>query len=275
MRSNGQVGEGNLSYCSLSYSDVGGIARACRDYREDVPIPLTLGVPHRPDPYALVQELLLPICSDAAELHAAPRGAGYGPPVVRASTLLATAESENLGRVVVRLDIDPDRLRDDPTCGYEAVRFEVDAPAEHLADALALQLPSPLVVFPVFDAIDVAETAEAVALAHRTLGIGVGDTPRRIADVLAVVSHSDVGLVARAETGDEVLAILAATVASLRGDDIVGALAAPNVAALRALIPEAAEAVRDVLFGVEVPDAAGARARLVEVGLIADESAAT
>ncbi|CCQ14367.1 putative uncharacterized protein [Rhodococcus sp. AW25M09] len=240
-----------------------------------MPIPLTLGVPHRPDPNALVHELLLPRCSDAQALQTAPRGDEYGPPVVRASTLLAMPGSDDLGRIVVHLDVDPDELRSGRTGNYEAVRFDVDAPAEHLADALALRLPSPLVVFPVFDAIDVAETAEAVVFAHRTPGISAVDTPRRIADVLAVVSHADVGLVARADTGDQVLAILAATVASLRGDDIAGALAAPNVAALRALIPEAAEAVREVLLGIEIADAARARARLVEVGLIADRSAAT
>ncbi|MGV8872501.1 MAG: hypothetical protein ACOH2Q_08245 [Rhodococcus sp. (in: high G+C Gram-positive bacteria)] len=234
-----------------------------------MPIPLTLGVPHRPDPNALVHGLLLPRCADVEALHAAPRGAEYGPPVVRASTLLAMPGSDDLGRIVVDLDVDPDELRAGRTGGYEAVRFDVDAPADQLADALALRLPSPLVVFPVFDAIDVAETAEAVVFALRTPGIAVADTPRRIADVLAVVSHADVGLVARAETGDDVLAILAATVASLRGDDIAAALAAPNVAALRALIPEAAEAVREVLLGVEISDAVGARARLVELGLIA------
>lgn len=236
---------------------------------------MTLGVPHRPDPNALVHGLLQPVCADAPSLAAAPRGAEYGPPVVRASSLLGTAESDDLGRVVVHLDIDPDELRAGRTCGYEAVRFHVDASAAHLADALALRLPSPLVVFPVFDAIDVAETAEAVVFAHRTPGIGVADTPRRIADVLAVVSHADVGLVARADDGDEVLSILAATVASLRGDDIAAALAHPNVAALRALIPEAAEAVREVLLGIEIADAVTARARLVEVGLIAESGAAT
>lgn len=194
---------------------------------------------------------------------------------MRASTLLALPDVENFGRIVVHLDLDPDELRAGRTGGYEAVRFTVDASAEHLADALALRLPSPLVVFPMFDAIDVAETAEAVVLAHRTPGIGVADTPRRIADVLAVVSHADVGLVARADSGDEVLSILAATVASLRGDDIAAALAAPNVAALRALIPEAAEAVREVLLGIEIVDAARARARLVDVGLIASSTSTT
>ncbi|MGB6069269.1 MAG: hypothetical protein WBG53_01875, partial [Rhodococcus sp. (in: high G+C Gram-positive bacteria)] len=71
-----------------------------------MPIPLTLGVPHRPDPNALVHGLLQPICADAHSLAAAPRGAEYGPPVVRASALLALPESDDLGRIVVHLDID-------------------------------------------------------------------------------------------------------------------------------------------------------------------------
>lgn len=245
-----------------------------------MPIPLTLGLPHRPNPNALLDGLLHPVVLDPAAVVRGPRPPECAPsefaplecapPVVPASALLARNVAEDLGRVVVYLDVDPDELRAGPAGGYEAVRFHIDASAEHLAEALSLRLPSPLAVFPKFDAIDVAETTERVVLAHRSPGISVGDAPRRIADVLAVVSHSDVGFVARAETGDEVISILAATVASLRGDDIRAALAAPNVAALSALGPEAAEAVREVLIGVEIADALGARTRLVEVGLIAE-----
>ncbi|WP_255182362.1 hypothetical protein [Rhodococcus sp. 06-1460-1B] len=53
------------------------------------------------------------------------------------------------------------------------------------------------------------------------------------------------------------------------------ALAAPNVDALRKLIPEAAEAVREVLLGVEIADAVAAHARLVDVGLIASGTSTT
>lgn len=236
-------------------------------YRVGMAIPLTLGVPHRPQPNALVEGLLHPHCADAASVESAPRGLVFGPPTVPASQLLRLPEAANLGRIVVRLDIDPDRLRGGPG-RYEAVRFDVDATAEDLADAVALRVPAPLVVFPTFTGVEASEETDIVAHAQRTPGVHVADTARRIADVLAVVSHSDVGLVARAESGEHVLAILAATVASLRGDDIAAALTAPDVGRLARLIPEAAEAVRTVLLGIEIADADGARATLEQAGLI-------
>lgn len=77
-----------------------------------------------------------------------------------------------------------------------------------------------------------------------------------VADFLAVLAHAETGFVARAGTADDVLAVLAATVAALRGDDVRAAWTQPDVGALAALRPGAAAAVREVLLGVEVADLA-------------------
>lgn len=65
------------------------------------------------------------------------------------------------------------------------------------------------------------------------------------------------------------LALLAATVAALRGDDVRAALAAPDPGRLTALIPEAAAAVREILLAVEVDDPAGVARDLAALGLAA------
>ena len=65
---------------------------------------------------------------------------------------------------------------------------------------------------------------------------------------------------------NDVLALLSATVAALRGDDVRSAWTHPDVAALGRLRPPAAAAVREVLLGVEVADVAGAVAGLAVLG---------
>lgn len=233
-------------------------------------IPLTLGVPHRPDPHALTAGLLNVRAADVNEFERYRSGLVDGPPVVSASSLPTFPAGARLGRIIVALDIDPDELRGHSNLpGYEAVRFHVDAESDQLEQATTLRLPSPLAVFPALGDMEAVDAADLVVGAHRTLGFGADEPPRRIADFLAVVAHSDVGFVARASNGREVVALLAATVAALRGNDIQAALAAPDVAAMRALVPEAAEAVRTVLLGIEIDAhaAESARHHLLEVGL--------
>ncbi len=65
-------------------------------------------------------------------------------PVVPASVLIG---GEAAGRVVVRLDIDPEELRADTEASYEAVRFDVDVTTDQIDDAIALRLPAPLAVY--------------------------------------------------------------------------------------------------------------------------------
>lgn len=210
-------------------------------------------------------------CQSVDDVRARFRALSSGPPVVSASMVKDLPSDVDLGRVVVELDIDPDELRARDGGTYESVRFHLDADATTLADATALRVPSPLVVFPDLTDATALDTVTAIVDAHRTPGFAASSPPRRIADILAVVAHAEVGFTARAESGSQVLAILAAAVAALRGDDITAALAAPDVKALAALRPEAAEAVRSVLLAIEVDDAAAAHRDLVDAGLAPDE----
>lgn len=81
------------------------------------------------------------------------------------------------------------------------------------------------------------------------LDLGLPDA--RIADFLAGIAHADTGFVARTESGERALAVLAGTAAALCGMDIRAALAAPDVTFLRGLRPAAVRAVREVLLAVE------------------------
>ncbi|PXX63028.1 hypothetical protein DFR70_10682 [Nocardia tenerifensis] len=72
-----------------------------------------------------------------------------------------------------------------------------------------------------------------------------------IADFLAAVVHTDTGFVARTGSGERALAIIAATVAALCGEDIRAALTTPDTAFLTALKPPAVEAFRGVLLAIE------------------------
>ena len=214
-------------------------------------------------------------CRSIDDLDARFHALSSGPPVVSASLLKNLPSGVDLGRLVVELDIDPDELRAREGGTYECVRYHLDADIDTLADAVALRVPSPLVVFPHLTDDTALETVTAIVEAHRTPGFAASAPPRRIADVLAVVAHSEVGFTARARSGSEVLSVISATVAALRGDDITAALAAPDVKALAALRPEAADAVRSVLLAIEVDDAAAAHRDLVDAGLAPAETPRT
>ncbi|NKY56257.1 hypothetical protein [Nocardia flavorosea] len=73
----------------------------------------------------------------------------------------------------------------------------------------------------------------------------------RIADFLAEAAHRPDGFVARAEGGAQALAVLAGTVAALCGEDIRKALNSPDTAFLAGLSNGAADAVREILLGIE------------------------
>lgn len=237
-----------------------------------VSVPLTLGVPHRPDPQALVAGLLHQRCRSAVDLDERHIALSAGPPVVAASVLAALPSGIDLGRIVVDLDIDPEELRGG-SAAYEVVRFHVDADNETVEEATRLRLPSPLVIFPELTDASVMDLVTVIVDAHRTPGFAASASPRHIADILAVIAHADVGVCARAGNGQDVLAILSATVAALRGDDIQTALSDPDCDSLAVLRPEAAEAVRTVLLGIEIDDAASAHRELVTAQLVRPFSA--
>lgn len=85
-----------------------------------------------------------------------------------------------------------------------------------------------------------------------------------LADFLAGIAHADTGFVARTNSGERALAIIAGTAATLCGEDIHTALANPDIAFLTALQPPAIEAVRSVLLAIET-DAAEAVAATLEI----------
>ncbi|WP_282785266.1 MULTISPECIES: hypothetical protein [unclassified Nocardia] len=75
-----------------------------------------------------------------------------------------------------------------------------------------------------------------------------------VAEFLVRVAHSDSGFVARTDSGERAVGIVAATVAALMGEDIPSALANPDIAFLTNLKPPAVAALRDVLLAIETAD---------------------
>ncbi|RMI34180.1 hypothetical protein [Nocardia stercoris] len=89
-----------------------------------------------------------------------------------------------------------------------------------------------------------------------------------VAAFLARIAHADTGFVARTDSGDRALAVVAATAAALCGEDIRAALAMPDIEFLRGLSAPAEDAVRDVLTAIETgePDAVGSGLSVLEAG---------
>ncbi|MGW0040852.1 hypothetical protein [Rhodococcus sp. NPDC003348] len=218
--------------------------------------------------------LLSELCPGGAALRGRARGVLFGPPVLTASGLDGVEAGD--GPLWLRLDIAPDAL---PGSAPDLTRIEVDCPLEHLDDALALakgdpvRLPAPVAVRVEPGAAGrgwAAESAERIAAAGAHPVLPAGSAAEDVADFLAVLAHSDAGFVSYAADGGEVIAILAATVAALRGDDIPAAYLAADPAPLAALSTPAAEAVREVLLAIAVPDAAAVEAHLRAHGITAD-----
>ncbi|WP_067825908.1 hypothetical protein [Nocardia inohanensis] len=90
------------------------------------------------------------------------------------------------------------------------------------------------------------------------LDLTAGD--EAISEFLVRIAHADTGFVARTDSGDRAIAIVAATVAALCGEDIRAALTAPDIAFLKGLKPPAVEAFRSVLLAIESDDPAVATA---------------
>ncbi|MFE3191608.1 hypothetical protein ACFXHA_21540 [Nocardia sp. NPDC059240] len=96
------------------------------------------------------------------------------------------------------------------------------------------------------------------------LDLSLGDVA--VSEFLVRIVHGDSGFVARADSGERALAGIAATVAALIGDDILAALAGPDVGFLTGLRPPAIEALREVLLAIETEDVAAVTAALSVLG---------
>ncbi|MFD4181750.1 hypothetical protein [Rhodococcus sp. NPDC058514] len=237
---------------------------------------LTLHPPTSNDRRPPFAGLLSQRCPDAEAAARRRPGAIFGPPVVAASALGSGSFDDP---VVVRLDVAPDAIGSD---GPGVARFEIDCSMDQLDDALELAqagesnprpLTAPLAVFVApdepADAGWAAEVATRIADAGAHPGLRAGPTPDEVADFLAVLAHSDAGFVARVNSGAEALAILAATVAALRGDDVRTAFVAPDPVRVAGLNQDAAEALRTVLLSIEVEDAEEAEHHLAANGITA------
>ncbi|MGW0181433.1 hypothetical protein [Nocardia sp. NPDC003345] len=86
--------------------------------------------------------------------------------------------------------------------------------------------------------------------------IDTGDRDERIAEILIGAVHGSGGYAARTDDPARALALVAATAAALCGDDIRAALARPDLAFLTGLSSGAADAVREILLGIETTDPA-------------------
>ncbi|MFC4376594.1 hypothetical protein ACFO5K_21085 [Nocardia halotolerans] len=101
----------------------------------------------------------------------------------------------------------------------------------------------------------VAGLVQPVGSAPDTARLVDADIPdTALAAVLVGIAHADSGFVARTGSGPRAVAIVAGTVAALCGEDILTALADPDLAFLKGLKPPAIEALRTVLLGIETTD---------------------
>ncbi len=176
----------------------------------------------------------------------------------------ASAARADQSGLFVDLDIDPEQL----SAVTAPIRYFLDCAAADVPEAIALRTPVPLVLFIEPDATHgLAEAALLAVDAGQSVGLVAGRSGDEIADFLAVLTHSMVGFVLRAADADEVVCLVAATVASMRGDDVRAALAQPSLQGLIDLNDEAATTVREILLGIEVADPASVAQELVQRGL--------
>ncbi len=192
-------------------------------------------------------------------------GQALAAPIVPATSVIAIPGRD----IVVELDVSAEAPS---PAGRRPVRYQLDCSPDDLDDVLAFTAPAPLAVYvqvddPVLADAALADTARALTEAGHIPGLPTGHGPGAVADFLAVLAHADTGFVARAETASDVLALLSGTAAALSGFDVRDALVAPDADRLGRLIPEAAEALREILLAVEVDDPDAVLSGLREAGL--------
>lgn len=223
-------------------------------------IPLPLGMPpSREEPRGLLDALL------SRRYEALGSALGASGPALAAPIIPATEVTEAPGRDVV-VELDASAAPPSPA-GWRPVRYQLDCALDDLDDVLAFTAPAPLAVYVQVDDPALADTARALTEAGHIPGLPTGHGPGAVADFLAVLAHADTGFVARADTASDVLALLSGTAAALSGFDVRDALTEPDAGRLSRLIPEAADALREILLAVEVDDDEAVIDGLRELGL--------
>ena len=203
--------------------------------------------PSREEPRGLVEALLSGRYATLGDVPARP-GPADAPPIVPASAL-----TERPARDVVA-ELDASAAAPEPA-RWRPVRYQLTCAVADLDDVLAFTAPAPLAVY-VTDVDDsaLAATAQALTDAGHIPGLAVGHGVDAIADFLSVLAHATTGYVARVADADGVLALLGATAAALSGFDVREAVVAPDPGRLVRLVPEATDALREILLAVEVDD---------------------
>ncbi|QDQ96335.1 hypothetical protein [Tomitella fengzijianii] len=189
-----------------------------------------------------------------------------GPAHVRASDLeriITTQVGDDAG-VFATLDVAPDELRAEPR--VPVVRYLLTVSADELDEALALDAPGPVAVAVRGGGITVRECAERAAAAGRSMVLPTGADAGDVADFQSSFVHSDAGYLAEADDAAGVVRVLACAVAGISGADVRAAFDRPDVERLLALSDMAADAVRQLLLGVLVPEPLAVAAELAALG---------
>src|SRR5699024_1923779 len=123
-----------------------------------------------------------------------------------------------------------------------------------VAGALTLAAPGPVALAVRGGGISVRECAERAVAAGRSLVLPADATADDVADFQSSFAHSPAGYLAEADDAAGVVRVLACAAAGISGFDVRAAFAEPDAGYLRSLSDMAADAVRELLLGVLVPD---------------------
>lgn len=221
---------------------------------------------------------------EGTALDTSGSGRIVGPRHRRASALAAEegkprAEGEETHPVVATLDVHPDKI--DPVVGAEVLRYVLDVPSASPGDideALELQGPAPIALVVRLGegdggdgGLSLRECAERAVDAGRSLVLPADATEDDVADFQSYFAHTDAGYFACADDADGVVRVLACAVAGITGFDVRAAYREPDVDRLLSLTDLAADAVRELLLGVFVPDPMAVARELVALGFAPGE----
>ncbi|GAA4804973.1 hypothetical protein GCM10023353_04570 [Tomitella cavernea] len=194
-----------------------------------------------------------------------------GPAHVRASDLERVVVGETGAPVFATLDVPPEQLSAEPP--VPVVRYLLDVSADELDEALGLDAPGHVAVRVRGGGATVRECAERAVAAGRSLVLPAGAGAGDVADFQSSFVHSDAGYLAEADDAAGVVRVLACAVAGISGADVRAAFDRPDVGYLLSLSDMAADAVRELLLGVLVPDLRAVAAELAALGFGAQGAA--